>query len=49
MDAEIGIKRIPCSEEEVSEFFDRMTSVQKRDAYQFAVNVRRRALPTLTN
>ncbi|ESX02345.1 hypothetical protein NKJ16_29460 [Mesorhizobium sp. M0179] len=37
MDAEIGIKRIPCSEEEVSEFFDRMTSVQKRDAYQFAV------------
>ncbi|ESZ42926.1 hypothetical protein [Mesorhizobium sp. L2C066B000] len=37
MDAEIGIKRIPCSEEGVSEFFDRMTSVQKRDAYQFAV------------
>lgn len=37
MDAEIGIERMPCSEEEVSEFFDRMTSAQKRDAYQFAV------------
>jgi hypothetical protein len=37
MDAEAGIKRVPCSEEEVSEFFDRMTSAQKRDAYQFAV------------
>lgn len=37
MDAEAGIRRIPCSEEEVSDFFGRMTSAQKRDAYQFAV------------
>ncbi|ACP23446.1 hypothetical protein NGR_b19990 (plasmid) [Sinorhizobium fredii NGR234] len=37
MDAEAGSKRVPCSEEEVSEFFDRMTSAQKRDAYRFAV------------
>lgn len=37
MDAETGIRRVPCSEEEVSEFFDRMTSAQKRDAYRFAV------------
>lgn len=37
MDAEIGARRVPCSEEEVSEFFDRMTSAQKRDAYRFAV------------
>lgn len=37
MDAETGARRVPCSEEEVSEFFDRMTSAQKRDAYRFAV------------
>lgn len=37
MDAEAGIRRVPCSEEEVSDFFDRMTSAQKRDAYRFAV------------
>lgn len=37
MDAESGSRRIPCSEEEVSEFFYRMTSAQKRDAYRFAV------------
>ena len=37
MDAEAGSRRVPCSEEEVREFFDRMTSAQKQDAYRFAV------------
>lgn len=37
MDAEAGIRRVPCSEEEVIEFFDHMTSAQKRDAYRFAL------------
>jgi DNA-directed RNA polymerase specialized sigma24 family protein len=37
MDAEAGVRLVPCSEEEVSNFFDRMTSAQKRDAYRFAV------------
>jgi hypothetical protein len=37
MDAEVGIKRVTCSEEEVSDFFDRMTSAQKRDAHRLAM------------
>ncbi|RUV91990.1 hypothetical protein EOA88_09575 [Mesorhizobium sp. M5C.F.Ca.IN.020.14.1.1] len=36
MDAVAGGERVPCSEEEVRKFFDRMTSAQKRDAYQLA-------------
>jgi DNA-directed RNA polymerase specialized sigma24 family protein len=37
MDAEAGARHIPCSPDEVGDFFDRMTSGQKRDAYLFAV------------
>jgi len=37
MDAEVGIRRVPCSEDEVRDFFERVTSRQKGDAYRFAV------------